>query len=162
MKPRHVIAKEEMSLARIGLNQLMTQCTMELLRKKKIVRQPCAHCGASKAQAHHANYHDPFTLLWVCRLCHIKEHRRMRAAGESAYPDIPLDDYLAACWRLEVMEDREIETMMGIKWNRKDIDMKKLRAHLCDDLLVIPFFMLQRPVRKIIAHMINHGLTSHG
>jgi hypothetical protein len=47
-------------------------------------RQPCSVCGATQSddgsviQKHHADYTKPLEVRWLCRLCHINEHIRLR------------------------------------------------------------------------------------
>lgn len=44
------------------------------LRTGKLVRQPCAHCGAVRTEAHHPDYAKPLDVVWLCRRCHLKLH----------------------------------------------------------------------------------------
>lgn len=46
------------------------------IKRKEIVRQPCQVCGVPNAHAHHHDYSKPFDVEWMCRDCHMKEHRR--------------------------------------------------------------------------------------
>jgi len=47
--------------------------TNVLVRRGKLVRTPCAFCGADEVQAHHEDYADPRAVVWVCRPCR-REH----------------------------------------------------------------------------------------
>lgn len=46
------------------------------LHRGKIHRKPCQKCGDVKSQMHHPNYRKPLLIIWLCRPCHISEHRR--------------------------------------------------------------------------------------
>lgn len=48
--------------------------TNVLVKRGKLKRGPCATCGAAKAQAHHPDYDDPRTVVWLCRPCHLRHH----------------------------------------------------------------------------------------
>lgn|SRR5215471_5228974 len=43
--------------------------------KGQVTKEPCAKCGDTKVQAHHTDYAKPFAVIWLCRLCHMQEHR---------------------------------------------------------------------------------------
>ena len=45
------------------------------VRRGKLVRQPCAACNAPDAEKHHDDYSKPLEVRWLCRSCHMKEHR---------------------------------------------------------------------------------------
>lgn len=42
----------------------------------KIKKSPCSKCGNPKSEMHHPDYYKPLDVLWLCRACHIQEHRR--------------------------------------------------------------------------------------
>jgi len=48
------------------------------LRRGKLKRQGCEHCGSSKAEMHHEDYDKPLVVRWLCRACHVLEHKRLR------------------------------------------------------------------------------------
>ncbi|MFN4160119.1 MAG: hypothetical protein ACK4GO_17225 [Gemmobacter sp.] len=39
-------------------------------------RQPCAVCGADRAEAHHPDYQRPGLVTWLCRRHHAAAHKR--------------------------------------------------------------------------------------
>jgi len=53
---------------------------------KRIVPQPCCHCGKSPAHGHHSNYNKPLEVVWYCRKHHNAWHRLFLATeiGERA------------------------------------------------------------------------------
>lgn len=44
------------------------------LRSGKLVRLPCAICGAAKTEAHHEDYAQPLMVTWLCALHHRQLH----------------------------------------------------------------------------------------
>ena len=66
--PRHR-AKHE---ARWKLRREITQGRM--------VRKPCEKCANPKSQAHHDDYRKPLDVRWLCRKCHMAEHRKYKLA----------------------------------------------------------------------------------
>lgn len=40
------------------------------IQSGKLVKSPCVYCGLSTVEAHHANYDEPLTVVWVCFKCH--------------------------------------------------------------------------------------------
>lgn len=56
--------------------------TAYALRTKKLVPQPCVHCGAhEQIQAHHPDYAKPLDVVWCCFKCHreIEHGQRVEA-----------------------------------------------------------------------------------
>ena len=47
--------------------------THVLIRRGKIIRQPCKVCG-ELAQVHHPDYDDPRLVDWLCRAHHLELH----------------------------------------------------------------------------------------
>lgn len=45
------------------------------IRTGLLVREPCACCGAARAQGHHFDYRAPLAVLWLCAGCHNGWHR---------------------------------------------------------------------------------------
>ena len=41
-----------------------------------VKRQPCRDCGKPNAEGHHTDYNKPLDVIWLCRKCHIAEHKR--------------------------------------------------------------------------------------
>lgn len=42
-----------------------------------IEKKSCAVCGSDKSQMHHADYDKPLDVTWLCRPCHLAEHKRL-------------------------------------------------------------------------------------
>lgn len=51
--------------------------THVLIKRGKLIRQPCRECGAEPAQAHHPDYSDPRTVIWLCPTHHRALHRSL-------------------------------------------------------------------------------------
>ena len=47
------------------------------LSRGKIKKEPCCLCGSKDAQMHHPDYDKPLWVVWMCRVCHLVEHRRL-------------------------------------------------------------------------------------
>lgn len=45
-----------------------------LVKRGKLDRSPCRHCGSEKSEMHHSDYRDPRTVEWLCRECHLTFH----------------------------------------------------------------------------------------
>lgn len=48
--------------------------TNTLIRRGKLIPQPCEDCGDPNVQPHHDNYDDPWSVRWKCEPCHRKHH----------------------------------------------------------------------------------------
>jgi hypothetical protein len=61
----------------------------KMVQRGLILRPPtCSRCGlACKPQGHHADYAKPLEVVWLCRACHLSEHR---ATEPLPSPDLPL------------------------------------------------------------------------
>jgi hypothetical protein len=44
-------------------------------RRGRLIPQPCA-CGSIEVEMHHENYAKPTDVLWLCRACHLAQHRQ--------------------------------------------------------------------------------------
>jgi len=45
------------------------------LSRGKISKSGCQSCGSENSEMHHADYSKPLSVTWLCRACHIAEHR---------------------------------------------------------------------------------------
>ena len=49
------------------------------IRQGKLVRGPCAVCGATEGiDGHHTDYTKPLDVVWLCKPHHREEHRKMK------------------------------------------------------------------------------------
>lgn len=46
------------------------------LRRGKLKQEPCK-CGDTNSQMHHEDYNYPLDVVWMCRKCHMLEHKHM-------------------------------------------------------------------------------------
>lgn len=44
-------------------------------RHGRIEEKPCIECGADKAEMHHEDYSKPTEVIFLCRPCHLNEHK---------------------------------------------------------------------------------------
>lgn len=44
------------------------------IKRGKLIKQPCEHCGALPVQAHHVDYSKPLIIKWLCKKCHELHH----------------------------------------------------------------------------------------
>jgi ribosomal protein S27AE len=61
------------------------------LESGKLVKQPCAKCGAPKAHAHHEDYSKRLEVVWLCSTCHRALHteRAGNVVGGADQPHPP-------------------------------------------------------------------------
>ena len=45
------------------------------LKRGKLKREPCLHCGTKASQMHHPDYDQPLLVQWLCRPCNLVLHR---------------------------------------------------------------------------------------
>jgi ribosomal protein S27AE len=50
------------------------------VRRGVLKREPCSKCGEKIAEKHHHDYSKPLDVTWLCRKCHMQEHKRMEMA----------------------------------------------------------------------------------
>jgi hypothetical protein len=54
--------------------------TAVLIKRGKLIPQPCQECGIEPAQAHHPDYGDPRRIIWLCKDHHRQLHWRLKNA----------------------------------------------------------------------------------
>jgi len=52
--------------------------TTNAVRDGKLKKEPCEKCGNSKSQAHHEDYSKPLEVIWLCFICHRKQHGQLK------------------------------------------------------------------------------------
>ena len=51
--------------------------TTRAIKKGLLTKMPCEVCGSEKRiQAHHTDYSKPLEIVWLCSICHKKEHSK--------------------------------------------------------------------------------------
>ena len=53
-------------------------------------RKPCRICGSDQAQKHHPDYTKPLLIDWLCRPCHLAEHRSGRDTHDESAVNIEI------------------------------------------------------------------------
>lgn len=61
---------------RAEYKQRAKQILENAVKSGKLKRRPCIVCRNSKADGHHPDYSKPLEVIWLCRACHMKEHRK--------------------------------------------------------------------------------------
>lgn len=56
--------------------------TRRMIQQGKLIRQPCAECGAPQVHAHHPDYGNPLLIVWLCPACHRSLHKKTHAEGK--------------------------------------------------------------------------------
>ena len=49
------------------------------VQRGKIKKMPCEICGDENVVIHHKDYSKPLEIIFLCRQCHINEHRKLIA-----------------------------------------------------------------------------------
>lgn len=47
----------------------------QAVKAGSIVKEHCDVCGDTKTEAHHPDYNEPLTVLWLCRKDHATLHK---------------------------------------------------------------------------------------
>lgn len=69
------IQRQESELRALA-KKVIREETKHALYHGWIKKQPCEVCGEVKAEAHHPDYNDPYTVKWLCYYHHHIEHGR--------------------------------------------------------------------------------------
>ena len=48
------------------------------LKKGLIEKKACENCSSDKVEMHHDDYSRPLEIRWLCRSCHMKEHKHLK------------------------------------------------------------------------------------
>ena len=67
-------ASIERSQARYPHKLLARKMVRAAVVAGRLVRQPCAVCGATKVEGHHPDYTKPLEVEWLCRRHHTLRH----------------------------------------------------------------------------------------
>lgn len=46
------------------------------VRTGKLRKEPCLCCGDPKVHAHHSDYSKKLDVIWLCAMCHKRQHER--------------------------------------------------------------------------------------
>lgn len=52
--------------------------TRNAIRSGKLIKLDCYVCGNPNSESHHPDYTKPFNVVWLCKDCHVYEHRMLR------------------------------------------------------------------------------------
>ena len=82
-----------------------------LVRRGKLLRQPCSVCGQPKAEMHHSDYSKPFDVVWLCKQHHGTTHRIYTDADNQVFhsrfkylvPDLTPDQLKLSVSKLAVI-----------------------------------------------------------
>lgn len=81
-EPRVVLTQSERT-KRSFTNNPIRAAAMKIykyaIRHGKLVRGPCAACGATEnIDGHHTDYTKPLDVVWLCKKHHREEHAKMK------------------------------------------------------------------------------------
>lgn len=88
-KSQEYLARRRLATARYEANpenKIKVAARKKLRHEVKmgrIVPSPCAKCGSSEIQGHHADYSQPLNVTWLCAKCHAQEHAHGHRPGSS-------------------------------------------------------------------------------
>lgn len=63
----------------IRLKYLCRKKTHNLIKHKKLIKQPCIICNSKVVQAHHLDYNKPEVVVWICRKHHEELHKKLKS-----------------------------------------------------------------------------------
>ena len=49
------------------------------LKSGQLIRLPCFRCNKEKTEAHHEDYNQPLSVIWLCSVCHHQRHQELKA-----------------------------------------------------------------------------------
>jgi len=47
-----------------------------LIKRGKLIPEPCVFCGTIPVEPHHTDYDDPYAVVWVCHEHHLALHHK--------------------------------------------------------------------------------------
>ena len=56
------------------------------IQQDRLMRKPCEICGSLKTEAHHDDYDKPLEVRWLCRIHHMRYHRRRKRPARPFAP----------------------------------------------------------------------------
>jgi ribosomal protein S27AE len=48
------------------------------VRNGILIAMPCEKCGSTPTHAHHDDYSKPLDVRWLCAVCHVDEHIKVK------------------------------------------------------------------------------------
>jgi uncharacterized membrane protein len=64
--------------------------TKHLINSGKIIKTACRGCGSTKVEAHHYNYDNPYSVVFLCVKHHKAEHARLNKLNAKVKTEMPL------------------------------------------------------------------------
>lgn len=58
------------------IKALARQKSRNYFKRGKILKTPCNFCGDKKTEMHHEDYSKPLDVMWLCKSCHLKIHKK--------------------------------------------------------------------------------------
>ena len=77
-KRRNRITRERNKAGLNALKVMARTIAHHAIERGELVRGKCSVCGGSKTEAHHRDYTKPLMIEWLCKKCHMAEHRPHR------------------------------------------------------------------------------------
>ncbi len=72
------------ALARYEMKRRAHAAVAKAVEDGTLTPRVCAMCRSNESEAHHPDYFQPLSVVWMCRSHHQKEHSALRRLPESA------------------------------------------------------------------------------